>query len=129
MNGRRQSAAVLQRWALEAGFDRAGVAVLEPSAQGAHLRRWLERGEHASMEWMARRIEIREDPSRLLPGARSALCVALQYHPLRGEEEPTGDLWPRVARYARGRDYHDVMGRRLRALAARIRDGFPGCGT
>lgn len=129
MNGRRQAAAVLQQWALEAGFDRAGVSVLEPSAQGGHLRRWLERGEHASMEWMARRIEVREDPSQLLPGARSALCVALQYHPLRGEEEPTGDLWPRVARYARGRDYHDVMGKRLRALAARIRDGFPGCGT
>ncbi|MEM7354540.1 MAG: QueG-associated DUF1730 domain-containing protein [Acidobacteriota bacterium] len=119
----------LERWAREAGFDRAGVAVLEPSRQGHHLRRWLELGWHAEMEWIARRTELREDPARLLPGARSVLCVALQYHPLVGQEEPTGDLWPRVARYARGRDYHDVMGKRLRALAARIREAMPDCDT
>lgn len=119
----------LKRWAVEAGFDRAGVAPLEPSAHRRALGRWLARGEHAGMEWMGRRREVRADPARLLPGARSVLCVALRYWPLEGEEEPAGDLWPRVARYARGRDYHDVMGRRLQALAARIRDAFPGCGT
>ena len=123
------SAAQLVRWAREAGFDRAGVAALTPSEQGSHLRRWLDRGEHAGMEWMARRRSVREDPARLLEGARSALCVALQYWPLEGEAEPAGDLWPRVARYARGRDYHDVMGKRLKRLAARIRDELPGCGT
>jgi epoxyqueuosine reductase len=123
------TASLLRRWAIDAGFDRAGVASLERSRTGAMLRRWLARGEHAGMEWIGRRTAVREDPARLLPGARSALCVALQYHPLDGEEEPAGDLWPRVARYARGRDYHDVMGRRLRTLAARIRDAFPGCGT
>ncbi len=120
---------VLERWAVEAGFTRAGTATLEPSAHGEHLRRWLARGDHASMEWIARRVEVREDPARLLPGARSVLCVALQYHPLEGQSEPDGDLWPRVARYARGRDYHDIMGRKLKALAARIREAFPGCGT
>ena len=81
------------------------------------------------MEWIARRVEPREDPASLLAGARSVLCVALQYHPLTGQDEPSGDLWPRVARYARGRDYHDVMGKRLKALAARIREAFPGCDT
>ncbi len=125
----RETIARLERWAREAGFDAAGVAALEPSEQGEALRRWLARGEHASMAWMARRTEVRENPARLLEGARSALCVALQYHPLAGEPEPAGDLWPRVARYARGRDYHDVMGRRLKVLAARIRDAFPGCAT
>ncbi len=117
------------RWALEAGFDQAGVAVLTPSRQGEALRRWLDRGEHAGMAWIARRVEVREDPSRLLEGARSALCVVLQYWPLDGEAEPDGDLWPRVARYARGQDYHDVMGKRLKQLASRIREQLPGCGT
>ncbi len=125
----REIAARLVRWALDAGFDQAGVAALAPSAQGDALRRWLDRGEHAGMAWMARRTEVREDPARLLEGARSALCVALQYWPLAGEDEPAGDLWPRVARYARGRDYHDVMGKRLKKLAARIRERFPECGT
>ena len=119
----------LVRWALDAGFDEAGVAALKPSEQGEALRLWLERGEHAGMEWIARRIEVRKEPARLLEGARSALCVALQYWPLDGEADPDGDLWPRVARYARGRDYHDVMGKRLKRLAARIREAFPGCGT
>ena len=119
----------LRSWAVDAGFTRAGVARLEPSAFGTFYRRWLERGHHAGMGWMEHRLEERDDPSRLLPGARSALCVALQYHPLEGEDEAEGDLWPRVARYARGRDYHDIFGRRLKALAARIRGAWPGCET
>lgn len=122
-------AAQLKSWAREEGFTAAGVATLTPSEHGDHLRRWLDRGDHGSMAWMARRVTVREDPAQLLPGARSALCVALQYHPLAGEESPTGDLWPRVARYARGRDYHDIMGAKLAALAARIREAYPACGT
>ncbi len=123
------TAALLKRWAIEAGFDRAGVATLEPSRQGAPLARWIERGEHAGMEWMARRLEVRTNPASRLDGARSVLCVALQYHPLVDGPVADGDLWPRVARYARGRDYHKVMGKRLKVLAARIRDAYPGCGT
>ncbi len=129
MTDPRQTAKLLEGWAREAGFDRAGVASLKPSEQGQPLRRWLERGEHADMDWIARRVELREHPARLLDGAKSALCVALQYHPLIGQDEPTGDLWPRVARYARGRDYHDVMGKRLRSLSGRILEAFPDCGV
>lgn len=125
----RPTAELLKRWAVEAGFTRAGVASMEPSRHGDHYRRWIESGHHADMEWMARRLEVREDPAQLLPDARSALVVALQYHPLEGQDEATGDLWPRVARYAHGRDYHDIMGRRLKALAARIREAFPGAQT
>lgn len=117
-------------WALEAGFDRAGVASLEPQAgAGASFLRRLERGLFATMSWLGRRPGRRVAPASLLDGARSALCVALHYHPLEGEPEPSGDLWPRVARYARGDDYHDVMERRLRALSARIREAFPGSGA
>ena len=123
------TAQLLKDWAVEEGFTRAGVARLEPSERGGFYRRWLESGHHAGMSWMERRIEIREDPSQLLPGSRSVLCVALQYHPLEGESAAEGDLWPRVARYARGRDYHDIMGRGLKRLAARIREAFPGVET
>ncbi|MEL7061071.1 MAG: tRNA epoxyqueuosine(34) reductase QueG [Acidobacteriota bacterium] len=119
-------AELLKSWALEEGFHRAGVARLEPSAQGEALRRWIARGDHAGMEWIERRLEARDDPRCLLDGARTALCVALHYHPLDDEPEPTGDLWPRVARYARGRDYHVVMTRRLKRLERRIVAAFPG---
>lgn len=120
------TADLLKSWALEAGFDRAGVADLAPLEHGEALLRWLERGDQAGMAYLGRRVEERLDPSRIFPGARSVLVVALQYHPL-GQEEPAGDLWRRVARYARGKDYHDVMGARLKALAARIAEAFPGC--
>jgi epoxyqueuosine reductase len=134
----RRRAELLKGWALEAGFDRAGVASLEPSAHGDAFVRWLERGDLAGMGYLERRLEVRLRPAEIVLGvpggsggktARSALCVALQYHPLAGEAEPTGDLWPRVARYARGRDYHDVMGERLRGLAARIAAEWPGVET
>jgi len=126
---RAATAALLKSWALEAGFDRAGVAALGPPEHGSAFVQWLERGDHAAMGYLERRVEERLDPRRLLPGARSALCVALQYSPLSGEAEATGDLWPRVARYARGRDYHDLMGERLKRLGERIESAFPGSAT
>ena len=123
------TAGLLKSWAREAGFDRAGVAALSPPEHGGAFLRWLGRGDQAGMEYLSRRLEVRLDPTTVLPGARSALCVALQYHPLAGENgeagEPEGDLWPRVARYARGRDYHDVM-ESARSLAGRIAAAFPG---
>ncbi|HTG36749.1 MAG TPA: tRNA epoxyqueuosine(34) reductase QueG [Thermoanaerobaculia bacterium] len=130
----RATADLLKSWALEAGFDRAGVAQLGAVEHGEALVRWLDRGDQAGMGYLGRRLEARLDPSQVFPGARSALCVALQYHPLYLEEgerqpEPPGDLWRRVARYARGQDYHDVMGERLRTLEERVRAAFPGCET
>jgi epoxyqueuosine reductase len=127
----RAIAELLKSWALAAGFDRAGVASLEPAATGEAFLHWIERGDQAGMGYLARRLEARLEPATIFPGARSALCVALQYSPLAGEDgeeapEPEGDLWPRVARYARGRDYHDVMGERLAELEGRILAAFPG---
>ncbi|MDX1632322.1 MAG: tRNA epoxyqueuosine(34) reductase QueG, partial [Thermoanaerobaculia bacterium] len=116
----------LRRWALEEGFDHAGVARLEPSEHGEYFLRWLEVGRHAGMDYLARRTDSRVDPRRIFPGARSALCVTLRYAPLAGEEESEGDLWPRVARYARGRDYHRIMKKGLKRLARRIEEGYPG---
>ncbi len=128
------TAALLKSWALEAGFDRAGVAELGPLEHGQALVDWLDRGDQGGMDYLGRRLEARLDPSQIFPGARSVLCVALQYHPLTTEDgvrqpEPKGDLWRRVARYARGQDYHEVMGERLKVLETRIREAFPGCET
>jgi epoxyqueuosine reductase len=124
----RANAAQLETWALEAGFDRAGVAVLERTAHGDDFVRWLEAGHQAGMSYLERRVEHRLEPDRLVHGARSVLCVALRYL-VPQDEALDGDLWPRVARYARGDDYHDLMGRRLEALAARIEAAFPGTVT
>jgi epoxyqueuosine reductase len=104
--------------ALGAGFDVVGIAraeALDPDR--ARLEDWLARGSHAGMRWMARDPALRGDPRRLLPGCRSVIVCAMSYWP--GEEAaatPPGRA--RVALYARGRDYHRVLGARLRELAS-----------
>lgn len=55
--------------------------------------------------------------------------MALQYHPIEGGRESEGDLWPWVARYAHGEDYHLLMGDGLRRLAGRIESAYPGSST
>jgi len=120
---------LLRSWALEVGFDRAGIARLELSSQRQAVLRWLDEGNHAAMAYMSRRTGLRVDPREIFPSARSAVCVALQYSPLSGGRTVDGDLWPRVARYARGVDYHDLMKGRLDRLAERVRAAFPECST
>jgi epoxyqueuosine reductase len=76
---------------------------------------------HASMHWMARGVDLRADPSRLLPGCQSVVSVAMNYWPgAEAAETPAGGA--KVALYARGRDYHKVLGRKLRELASWIEE-------
>jgi epoxyqueuosine reductase len=126
----RDLAESLKQWALEAGFDRAGVARLVPASSGPAFEAWLTRGDHAGMDYLERKVALRVDPRLVFPGARTALCVALSYFPAPAASTGVdNDLWSGVARYARGRDYHDTMGERLAALERRIHEAFPGVGT
>ena len=101
--------------AIELGFDRVAVGPPAP-ARGDALRRWVEAGHAGTMGYLERRIEERLDPARVLPGVRAAVCVALNYY----QGEPAEASWRPVARYAWGRDYHDVIGPRLERLAAHL---------
>jgi epoxyqueuosine reductase len=108
----------LRERARAAGFDACAVAaagLLE--RDGAALRAWLASGRHAGMQWLARDPATRSDPRRLLEGCRSVVVLACNYWPGRTEaRRPSGR--GRVALYARGRDYHRVLRRRLASLAA-----------
>jgi epoxyqueuosine reductase len=123
---RRAAAERVRDLALGEGFDAAGVAALAPAATGAAFRRWIARGDHAGMAWLERRVERRLDPRQILAGARSALCVAWRYAPVAGEEDLVGDFWPRVARYARGADYHREMLGGLERVGEAVAREFPG---
>lgn len=111
--------------ALVLGFDRAGIARLgAPTPEAASLRDWIARGRHGEMGWLARRVDERIDPRLRFEWARTAIVVGIVYdaaaggqaaetrESARGRPEPTG----RVARYAGGADYHDVLLGPLRAL-------------
>ncbi len=118
-------ARTLVSWAVEEGFDRAGIAPLRPSDYAEAFLAWLERGEHANLGYLERRSEERLDPRNLFEGAASALCVAQQYHPAGADPDPPDGMLGKVARYARGSDYHDTMKARLLRLADRIREAYP----
>jgi epoxyqueuosine reductase len=108
----------LKRRARAAGFDLVAVARAEPlERDGQALAAWLRHDRQATMAWMARDPDTRADPTRLLPGCRSVVVAAMSYWPgARRAATPAESA--RVALYARGRDYHRVLGSKLRALAA-----------
>jgi len=123
----RALADTLKAYAIESlGFDLAGIAAVTPLEGAARLREWVGRGHHAGMGYMAETLEVRCDPGRFLPGARSAVCVAMSYHdpPEPPEFGPRGDRLV-VARYARRSDYHKVLKRRLVRLGQFLRTLVP----
>lgn len=112
------------------GFSACGLAPAAPlpKERAAALHRWLAAGMHGEMSYLERHAALRLDPTLLVPGARTVVSVALNYYP--AATPPEGGF--RLARYALGLDYHDVMRRRLRALLTAIgaeSDGRPCCDT
>jgi epoxyqueuosine reductase len=114
--------------ARELGFSLVGIASADALQQeGAHLQEWLRRGYQASMAWMERRIEKRNDPREILPGAKSIVCVAVNYYtpvPHLSDEEHG-----KISRYAWGEDYHRLIGRKLEELRSWMVGEFPGSET
>jgi epoxyqueuosine reductase len=109
--------------ARECGFDLAGIAPLRAPRDAARFDDWIEAGRHGSMEYLRRNRDRITDPRRVAPDGRSILVVGLAH--ARAAVELSGG--GRIARYAAGRDYHNVMGKMLRRLAAKLREsGFAG---
>ncbi|MBI5368547.1 MAG: tRNA epoxyqueuosine(34) reductase QueG [Planctomycetes bacterium] len=107
-----------------AGFDAVGVCPVEPLTAGALLAEWLRLGYHAEMRWMERHLGACADPRVLLPGARSVICLALNYW--TPQAHAAGGRTGRISRYAWGADYHRVVGERLEALATELAQVAPG---
>lgn len=101
--------------ALSLGFDACGFAAATPVDDEAVARydHWIELGHNGCMAWAAGHRELRRDPSMLLEGAQTIISLALNYYPARFQ--PEGSL--RVAYYAYGRDYHEVLREKLAELA------------
>lgn len=113
----------------ELGFALAGVAPVGPMRHAEAMREWLEHDKHGSMDYLARHAELKADPTQLLEGAACAIMVADLYA-TRGEAPAAvPDGHGRIARYARGRDYHTVMKKRLHALCDDIAERWPGART
>jgi epoxyqueuosine reductase len=98
-----------------AGFELAGVARAEPSADAPRYKDWVDRGLAGEMRYLTdRRADVRSDPRNLLPNARSIISVGKLYN----RPEPPGP----ISRYAWGEDYHDVLRRGLAEVARQLGD-------
>jgi epoxyqueuosine reductase len=125
--GRKMSATLtsadVKQMGRTAGFDLIGIARAQPLEDFERYRTWLERGFHATMEYLVRGAEARRDPRSILPEARSVVVCALNYlthHPL-GVEQNQSDR-PTISRFAWGEDYHRTVRRRLRRLRQLIQE-------
>ncbi len=107
----------IQEAALEIGFSKIGFARAEP-LPNAPLLEWLQNGYHGDMAYMARDPEKRLDPGKVLPGCQTVIATALNYY----TPYPTksNDNQGQISRYAWGKDYHKVIQKKLKKLAAAI---------
>jgi epoxyqueuosine reductase len=114
--------------ALALGFDVVGFAEARLGAAArADLQEFLARGYHGDMGWLAARTQERSNPRDLWPEAKCVVVVGLNYapegDPLALRERPERGA---ISVYAQGRDYHDTVKRRLKALARWIAAEWPG---
>jgi epoxyqueuosine reductase len=116
--------------ALRLGFDAVGFAPanLAPEARARRLEdlgSFVAQGLHGDMGWLGRRTEARADPATLWPEARTVVSLAMNYGP---QADPRDALQHReraaISVYAQGRDYHDVVKSRLKALGRFIWDTY-----
>ena len=92
------------------GFEVCGIAPVDAPLRRDFYLKWIAEGKQADMEWMHRNNNRRLHPTNVLPGARSIICVGLNYY------QPQPNRRGRIAKYALGEDYHDLMIQRLKAL-------------
>jgi epoxyqueuosine reductase len=111
--------AIIKSLAANFGFTYCGIAkarLLDEDAR--RLESWLKKGLHGTMAYMENHFDLRIDPSRLVPGAKSVITLLLNYYPAEKQSEFT----PKISKYAYGKDYHEVIRSKLKLLLQEINE-------
>ncbi|MEO0065003.1 MAG: tRNA epoxyqueuosine(34) reductase QueG [Bacteroidota bacterium] len=99
------------------GFSYCGIARAEKLNEDARrLEQWLNKNHQGSMQYMKNHFDKRIDPTLLVPGAQSVITLMKNYYPKTKQQENS----PKIARYAWGKDYHEVIRAQLKELLAEI---------
>ncbi len=107
--------------AFRLGFSSCGVAAaVQLQDDARRLEAWLSKGYNAGMQYMERNFDLRIDPSKLVPGARSVITLLFNYYPQLEQDAQS----PKIAKYAFGTDYHFVIRDKLNELLAYIVDNI-----
>ena len=116
---------LLKALALQIGFDLAGIAPASKADGFEHLTSWLENGFQGQMDYISKRAPAYQHPESLLPNVRSILMVGYNYNHQLHADPGTGK--GKVAKYAHGKDYHEVLWEKLGLLLQEFQKHFPDC--
>ncbi len=111
----------IKRWAAELGFDDCRIAAAKRATHAEDFLEWIDDGRHGEMAWMERTPHRRCDPREVLPGCRSVITLAVNYHT---GDSPFPENHPqdyRIARYSWNDDYHDLIEKRLAAFDEKLK--------
>ncbi|MFK7865713.1 MAG: tRNA epoxyqueuosine(34) reductase QueG [Pseudohongiellaceae bacterium] len=119
-----QLAQDIKAWGKELGFQEVGITDIDLQEHSDHFKQWIAKSYHGEMTYMANNQEMRTDPSNLLEGTRRIISVRIDYAKETGNSLDPLELSDKayVSRYARGRDYHKLIRKRLQRLANAISD-------
>lgn len=107
-----QHTILIKQEALRLGFDACNIAKAQPLDEDARrLEAWLKNGYQGGMQYMENHFDLRIDPARLVPGAKSVIVLLLNYFPTEQQAAT-----PRISKYAYGNDYHEVIKDKLKQL-------------
>jgi epoxyqueuosine reductase len=105
-----QHTKIVKETAALLGFDFCGIAKAQFLNDDARrLETWLNKGMHGSMQYMEKHFDMRTDPSKLVPGAKSIITLLINYFP----KETQNQNAPKISKYAYGKDYHDIIREKL----------------
>ena len=111
--------AIVKQTAASLGFDFCGIAKAKKLDDDAkRLESWLHKGLHGGMTYMENHFDLRIDPQKLVPGAKSVITLLLNYFPAQKQNESA----PKISKYAYGKDYHDVIRSKLREFLQRLNE-------
>lgn len=108
----------IKQAAAQLGFDHCGIAKAELLTEDAkRLESWLGKGFNGTMKYMENYFDMRIDPTKLVPGAKSVITLMLNYYPSQ-HQNPNA---PKISKYAYGKDYHEVIKKKLNELIGMIK--------
>lgn len=104
------------------GFEYCGIAKAQKLEEDAkRLENWLKNGLHGKMSYMENYFELRTDPCKLVPGAKSVITLLLNYFPAQQQNDANA---PVISKYAYGNDYHEVIRSKLKIFLQMIKENI-----
>lgn len=118
MKNQNKHTALIKKMAQNLGFNYCGIAKVQYLEDDARrLENWLQKDMQGSMSYMENHFELRVDPAKLVPGAKSVITLLLNYFPF---EKQKADI-PKISKYAYGKDYHEIIRNKLNQLIDSIK--------